>query len=186
MDSEDLPNYAFNKFRILLAGSQRLVDVEQQRYVLNHLEDFVWAIRIPDRMDILSVAQLGDAMLWRKNTLDKLKEILQLAPEADIDARPEYQWIADKVTQVINDAQVNLARTQLPAKFLDDAVLYATLFPNTRWGGNLEGLTFNQRIRHFLKFTTNIFGLYTRATHLFCGALDGKNSTKGCYGTHLR
>ena len=150
VDSEDLPNYAFNKFRILLAGSQRLVDVEQQRYVLNHLEDFVWAIRIPDRMDILSAAQLGDAMLWRRNTLDKLKEILQLAPEADIDARPEYQWIADKVTQVINDAQVNLARTQLPAKFLDDAVLYATLFPNTRWGGNLEGLTFNQRIRHFL------------------------------------
>ncbi|MCX8519442.1 MAG: hypothetical protein ORN21_04810, partial [Methylophilaceae bacterium] len=148
--SEDLPNYVLNKFRTLLAGSQRLVDVEQQRYVLNHLEDFVWAIRIPDKMDTLSASQHGDAMLWRKTTLDKLKEVLQLAPEADLDARPEYQWITDKVTQVINDAQVNLARTQLPAKFLDDAVLYATLFPNTRWGGNLEGLTFNERIRHFL------------------------------------
>ena len=111
-------------------GRRTPVSVADQNFILQHLEDFVWTARnIQEnaRAIVANNAQYGDSLAWRGIALNALRDILGVDAQLNLEAQPEFKDISDKVTQVINEAQVSLGRGQVPIKIIDDVVLYATL-----------------------------------------------------------
>ena len=103
---------------IKLEGGVIPVRVDDQNFILEHLEDFVWATR---------ENATNDAAKWRKTVLNSLKDILGLDAQLDLETQPGFKDITDKVTQVINEAQISLSTGKVPTKIIDDVVLYAAL-----------------------------------------------------------
>ncbi|MCX8519723.1 MAG: hypothetical protein ORN21_06285, partial [Methylophilaceae bacterium] len=111
-------------------GGRTPVSVADQNFILQHLEDLVWTarpVRDNARLIVNDNAQYGDALRWRGLVLGLLKDILGLDAKLEFGDQPEFKDIRDKVTQVINEAQISLSRGQVPTKIIDDVVLYATL-----------------------------------------------------------
>ena len=50
-----------------------------------------------------------------------------LEAQLNLETQPGFKEITDKVTQVINEAQVSLSTGKVPTKIIDDVVLYAAL-----------------------------------------------------------
>ena len=119
-------------------GRRTPVSVADQNFILQHLEDFVWTARnIQEnaRAIVADNAQYGDSLAWRDIALNALTDILGVDAQLKLEAQPEFKDISDKVTQVINEAQVSLGRRQVPIKIIDDVVLYATLATFNDQGG---------------------------------------------------
>ncbi|MCX8519324.1 MAG: hypothetical protein ORN21_04210, partial [Methylophilaceae bacterium] len=111
-------------------GGRTPVSVADQNFILQHLEDLVWTartVRDNARLIVNDNALYGNSLAWRNTALKLLKDILGVDATLDLGAQPEFKEISDKVTQVINEAQISLSRGEVPTKIIDDVVLYATL-----------------------------------------------------------
>ena len=110
------------------AGGVVPVSVADRSFILQHLEDFVWATRpVSENYDNIVGDATNAAAKWREIVLNTLKDILGLEVQLNLETQPGFKEITDKVTQVINEAQISLSTGKVPTKIIDDVVLYAAL-----------------------------------------------------------